>query len=101
MNITKNWQTKEIRDFFAVIKSLQNSQEIAAFFRDVATIREITEMAARWKAAKLLNKKISYREIAEKTGLSSATISRVAFWIKSGTGGYQKALGINQKHHAP
>ncbi len=92
----KNWETPELRSLFQTIKSLKNEEAIAAFMRDVATIGELTEMAKRWEAAKMIDKKVPYREIAKKTGLSTTTVSRVAYWLNSGEGGYQ--IAISKEH---
>jgi TrpR-related protein YerC/YecD len=88
----KNWQTASIKNLISTFSALKNEKELAMFLRDVATIREIKEMAARWQAVRLLEKKKTYREISRETGLSTATIIRVAQWFRSGAGGYRLAL---------
>ena len=88
----KNWKTSAMKDLFQIISKLKNSSEVSAFLRDVATIDEITIMSKRWQAAQMLQKKIPYREIAKQTGLSTTTVSRVAYWLQYGEGGYKKAL---------
>ena len=88
----KNWQTDRVMDFFRVILRLKDVEEVSAFMRDVATLSELTEMAKRWEAAQLIDKKAPYREVSEKTGLSTTTVSRVAYWLRNGEGGYEIAL---------
>lgn len=87
--MTKEWKTKEIKTLFNDILLLEDTKECTAFFRDLCTIKEIEEMSKRWQAAKLLKKGITVREIASKTGLSSATVCRISHWIKHGKGGYE------------
>ena len=65
---------------------------IEAFLRDLCTHREVTEMSHRWHIVRLLNDGIPYREVAEKTGASTATVTRVAQWLNHGMGGYRLAL---------
>jgi len=74
---------------------LKDEKKLSAFMRDVATLSELTEMAKSWETVQLINKKKPYREISEKTGLSTTTISRVAHWLRNGKGGYELALKKN------
>lgn len=87
--MNENWQTPEIKKLFKDILLIKNESECSAFFRDLCTIKEIEEMSKRWQAAKMLKKNITVREIAKKTGLSSATVCRISHWIKYGEGGYE------------
>ncbi len=83
----------EKTDFlFRAILSLDNLEECYRFFEDLCTISEIQEMAKRIIAAKMLQDNYIYTEIAEKTGLSTATISRVNRCLKYGNDGYTTVL---------
>ena len=62
------------------------------FLRDLCTLEELEELSARWEAAQLIAKKMPYREVAEKTGLSTTTVTRIAHWLHHGEGGYATAL---------
>lgn len=77
------------RELFRAILLLKTPGECAQFFRDLLTEDEIREFSERWHVVRLLDKKLSYREIQKLTGLSLATIVRVAKWFKQGEGGYQ------------
>lgn len=77
---------------FEAILSLDSVEECYDFFEDLCTISEIKEMAKRLVAAKMLNNNMIYTEIAEKTGLSTATISRVNRCLKYGNDGYMNVL---------
>lgn len=74
------------------ILTLKTPQELVAFFEDICTIKELQDMAQRLEVASLLYDKKVFREIAECTGASSATISRVNKCIMYGTGGYKIAI---------
>ena len=74
------------------ILSIKNETEALNFFRDLCTIDELEEMAQRWEIAQLLNKKQSYRAIAEKVGVSTTTVARIAQWLDHGEGGYKATL---------
>ena len=93
------WKTSAISEFFNTLLSFDNIKDIQNFMRDVATIREIKEMSVRWQAAKMLNEGKSYRLISENTSLSTTTVTRVAYWLENGEGGYKTALKKNEKHH--
>ena len=71
-------------------------KELQDFLRDVMTEKEIYEVSARLEAARLLQQKVAYTEIAKRTKLSSRTIARISDWLQNGAGGYQTAL----RHHA-
>lgn len=74
------------------ILTLQTPEECLAFFEDLCTISELTEMSRRLLAAKMLSSNYIYSEIAAKTGLSTATISRVNRCLKYGNEGYLTVL---------
>ena len=87
----------ELDLFFEAILQLDNIDECYNFFEDVATINEIKSLAQRIHVAKLLNEKKVYTEIAEKTGASTATISRVNKCLNDGAGGYELILDRLEK----
>ncbi len=62
---------------YKAISVLQNEEECRRFFEDLCTIPELNAMSRRLMVAKMLNDKTVYSEIVEKTGASTATISRV------------------------
>jgi TrpR-related protein YerC/YecD len=78
---------------YEAILTLKTVDECRAFFTDLCTIMEISSMSQRLEVARLLNKKIVYNKIAEETGASSATISRVNRCLNHGEGGYKLVLG--------
>lgn len=79
----------ENTDFlFECIMKLESVDDCYAFFEDLCTIPEIKAMAQRAAVAKLLNEKTVYNDIVEKTGASTATISRVKRSLAYGAGGY-------------
>ena len=77
---------------FEGILTLKTVEECAALFDDLCTINEVIEMSNRMAAAKMLSEGKTYTEIMEKTGLSTATISRVNRCIKYGSDGYSAVL---------
>lgn len=84
------------------ILSLQSPAEARRFLRDLLTEPEILELSARLKAARLLNSSVRYVDVQQKTGLSSATIARVASWLRQGMGGYRLVLDrLNHQHPDP
>jgi TrpR-related protein YerC/YecD len=86
------WATQEILELFAVIRSMAELGELEEFMRDLCTLQELETLAHRWQVAKLVDEGYPYLEIAQKTGASTATVTRVAQWLRRGEGGYETAL---------
>ena len=85
----KSMSRDENLDFlFKGILTLNSVEECYHFFEDLCTVSELQEMSRRMQAAKLLKDNYIYTEIATRTGLSTATISRVNRCLKYGTEGY-------------
>ena len=78
--------------FFQALLTLQTQEDCYRFFEDVATIGELNAMAQRFQVAEPLAAGESYPAIAEKTGASTATISRVNKCLNYGSDGYKHAL---------
>lgn len=87
-----DWQTAATDQLLESIVKLETVDEAAAFMRDLCTRKELEEMSHRWEAVKLLDQGIPYREISDRTGLSTATITRINQWLQHGTGGYRSML---------
>lgn len=85
-------KSKELDLLFKAILELQDIEECYKFFEDVATINEVKALAQRLHVAKLLSDKKTYTEIAEITGASTATISRVNRCLNYGSDGYNLIL---------
>lgn len=90
---------KQSDRLFAAILSLRTIKEAEAFFRDLCTIDELKEMTDRWQIVDLLNLGKSYRDIADKVKVSTTTVSRVAYWLNYGKGGYKLIYDRAAGHH--
>jgi len=77
---------------FAAILLLRDEEECYRFFEDIATVAELKAMAQRLEVANMLEKNYTYTSIADKTGASTATISRVKRCLNYGADGYQLIL---------
>jgi TrpR-related protein YerC/YecD len=86
------WEDRELENLVEVVVSLDTTEEARAFLRDLMTEAELKEFARRWKAARMLYRKVPYTTIEKETGLSSATIARVSKWLQEGEGGYRSVL---------
>ncbi len=73
--------------------SLEDRGQAERFLRDLCTRRELEEMTSRWAVVRLLAQGLPYRVIRERTGVSTATITRINDWLHHGTGGYRETLG--------
>ena len=96
-----DWNDKKNKQFIEAILTLKNPEEAKLFLRDIMTESEIKEFANRLEAASLLSKDVQYNTIIEDTGLSSATIARIAKWLKGSLGGYRLVLSRLSNHHSP
>lgn len=79
-------------DLYRAILTLKTAEECYDFFADLCTVSEMKAMEQRFEVAKLLNEGLIYNDILEKTGASSATISRVNRSLIYGAGGYESVL---------
>ena len=77
---------------YQAILTLKTQEEVFNFFQDLCTITELRAMEQRFEVAVLLNKGMIYNDILEKTGASSATISRVNRSLQYGADGYAVAF---------
>lgn len=85
--------TKEKNErLYRAILALETEEECYAFFQDLCTIAELRSMEQRYEVATLLNNGLIYNDILERTGASSATISRVNRSLIYGAGGYESVL---------
>ena len=91
-------QNKETSRLIQAILELKTDAEAASFLRDLMTEGEITEFSKRLKVAEMLTAKTPYLIIEKETGLSSATIARVAKWLNGPAGGY-KTIIARLHHH--
>ena len=87
--MSKKIRTEAVDSLFEAILSLQDKEECYAFFEDVCTVNELLSLSQRFEVAKMLREKRTYLEIAEKTGASTATISRVNRSLNYGNDGYE------------
>lgn len=77
---------------YDAVLSLKTREEVANFMRDLCTLSEIDALAERYAVARLLAKDMSYRDVADKTGASTTTVTRVAHWLNHGQGGYRTVI---------
>ena len=90
--MNKKLHTEAVDRLFDAILSLENRDECYSFLEDVCTINELLSLAQRFEVACMLRDHKTYMEIAEKTGASSATISRVNRSLNYGNDGYDMVL---------
>ncbi|HEV2012929.1 MAG TPA: YerC/YecD family TrpR-related protein [Candidatus Dormibacteraeota bacterium] len=86
------WVTPQVVDLLETIVGLKSVDDAERFFRDLCTIPELQTLAARWEVVRLLDQGVHYAEIAQRTGASTATITRINTWRRFGTGGYRTQL---------
>lgn len=84
----KDIHTDEVTQFFNAVLTLKTVDECYAFFEDVCTINELLSISQRLEVAHMLTESKTYLDIAEKTGASTSTISRVNRSLVYGNDGY-------------
>lgn len=95
-------KTDAVDHLFQAILTLKTPEECYLFFEDVCTVNELLSLSQRYEVAKMLREKKTYLEIAEKTGASTATISRVNRSLNYGNDGYEMAFKrLEEKENQP
>ena len=87
--MNKKLKTETVDHLFEAILSLRNREECYSFFEDLCTVNELLSLSQRFEVASMLKDHKTYLEIAEKTGASTATISRVNRSLNYGNDGYE------------
>ena len=87
--MNKKIKTEAVDHLFDAILSLNTKDECYDFFEDLCTVNELLSLSQRFEVAAMLRQRRTYLEIAEKTGASTATISRVNRSLNYGTDGYE------------
>lgn len=85
-------QDSSTRRLAQALLSARTPAEMQSFLEDLCTIQELKSMAQRYEVAELLDEKWTYAQISEKTGASTATISRVNRCLMYGAEGYRRVL---------
>lgn len=86
------WSNEATDELVKALSVMESEEEIYRFLNDVCTIKEVQEFAQRFKVAYLLTENETYNHIAQQTGASTATISRVKKFLCNGANGYKIAI---------
>jgi len=87
-----NFRDSQLKKLLEVIVKIESVEECKKFMLDLCTPSELKSLTDRWEVARLITQGLNYRDIAEKTKTSTATITRVGQALKYGKGGYNFAL---------
>jgi TrpR-related protein YerC/YecD len=87
-----DWRTADAEALFDAILALETREDAERFIRDLCTLSEIHDMSQRWAVVRMLDEGLHYAQISQQTGASTATITRIAQWLRHGEGGYRAAL---------
>ena len=77
---------------YRAILTLKNEDECRRFLQDLCTVSELKAMEQRMEVAMLLDDGLIYSEVLDKTGASTATISRVNRALQYGADGYKTVI---------
>ena len=81
-----NPKQERINALYKLIASIDNVEDCRALFEDMCTVKEVSNMAERCFAAKLLMEGNTYNQVMAQADISSATLSRVSRCVQSGSG---------------
>ena len=95
--MNKKIKTDAVDSLFDAVSCLQSREECYSFFEDLCTVNELLSLSQRFEVAAMLKDGKTYLEIAEKTGASTATISRVNRSLNYGNDGYELVFGRMEK----
>lgn len=95
--MNKKIKTEAVDALFDAIMTLKDRNECYAFFEDLCTVNELLSLSQRFEVASMLKDHKTYLDIAEKTGASTATISRVNRSLNYGNDGYELVFERIQK----
>lgn len=95
--MNKKLKTDAVDHLFDAVLCLNTREECYNFFEDLCTINELLSLSQRFEVASMLKDGNTYLEIADKTGASTATISRVNRSLNYGNDGYEMILGRLEK----
>ena len=87
--MNKKIKTEAVDHLFEAVLSLENREECYSFFEDLCTLNELLSLSQPFEVAAMLRRGRTYLDIAEKTGASTATISRVNRSLNYGNDGYE------------
>ena len=95
--MNKKIKTDAVDSLLDAVLRLQSREECYSFFEDLCTVNELLSLSQRFEVAAMLKDGKTYLEIAEKTGASTATISRVNRSLNYGNDGYELVFGRMEK----
>lgn len=91
--MNKKLKTDAVDHLFDAVLCLKTREECYSFFEDLCTVNELLSLSQRFEVASMLRNQNTYLEIADKTGASTATISRVNRSLNYGNDGYDMVFG--------
>ena len=79
-------------ELVSALTGIRSEETMRRFLRDLCTVAEIDAMGQRLQVASFVEQAVPYAEISRMTGASTATVTRVAHWLRYGEGGYREVL---------
>ncbi len=91
-NTGSDWRTPAVERLADALVGIDDRETMLAFLRDVCSYTELAALAQRLEVARLVNAGMPYAEVARQLGASTATVTRVAQWLRHGEGGYRAVI---------
>lgn len=96
-NLSEFEKKKYLGEFYSMVASLRNRDEVKKFFKDLLTLSEVVMISRRIQVAKLLLEGKSYEEIRKDLKVGFANICQVEKWLYNGFGGYKEVISRYNK----
>jgi TrpR-related protein YerC/YecD len=93
-----DWRTPSVEQLADALASIDEREAMLAFLRDVCSHNELSTLAQRLEVARLVDQGVPYAEVARRLGASTATVTRVAQWLRHGEGGYRAVLDAERRN---
>ena len=95
--MTRGGEKRKSAALYETILKLRDVDECCRFFDDLCTPTELRSMEQRFEVAVCLEKGLVYSDVLERTGASSATISRVRrSMLDGGAGGVMRDVILRE-----
>ena len=92
-----SWRTPPVEQLAEALVAIDDRETMLAFLRDVCSFNELATLAQRLEVARLVDQGVPYAEIARRLEASTATVTRVAQWLRHGEGGYRAVLAAERE----
>lgn len=89
---SSGWRTPAVERLADALTGFDDREQMLRFLRDLCSQSELLALAQRLEVARLVDQGMPYAKVSKEVGASTATVTRVAQWLRNGEGGYRLVL---------